>query len=165
MVHTQYRSEYDQRKRKDYSDKLLAGTPLGGGVLTFAYVLGMVSPLFVLSWFWDRFEVSKRMGMMRKTVTWGVGSFRVTVPAGYLLTAVVFLAMGVYILWLTATDQLFMTSSWGLAANLSLVRFLRGSGAWLLAVPQIVWVLLFAGLISFVLWSIFKHTDRAREEK
>ncbi|MBI3015634.1 MAG: cytochrome c biogenesis protein CcdA [Candidatus Tectomicrobia bacterium] len=143
----------------------LAGTPLGGGVLTFAYVLGMVSPLFILSWFWDRFEVSKRMGMMRKTVTWGMGSFRVTVPAGYLLTALVFLAMGFYILWLTVTDQLVMTSSWGLAANLSLVRFLRGSGAWLVDVPQIVWVLLFAGLIGFVLWSLFRKPDRTREER
>ena len=143
----------------------LAGTPLGGGVLTFAYVLGMVSPLFILSWFWDRLEVSKRMGIMRKTVSWGVGSFRVALPVGYLLAALIFLAMGFYILWLTATDRLNMASSWQLSANISLVRFLRGSGAWLVNVPQWVWALLFAGLIGFVLWGIFKKPDRTQEEK
>lgn len=67
-------------------------------VLSLTYVFGMVFPLFLMAYFWDRFHLGE--STLMKSVA---GRFK---ESGNLIAAVIFFVMGVYTLYLAATNQI-----------------------------------------------------------
>ncbi len=67
-------------------------------VLSLTYVFGMVFPLFLMAYFWDRFRLAESTFM--KSVA---ARFK---QSGNVIAAVIFFIMGIYTLYLAATNQI-----------------------------------------------------------
>lgn len=87
---------------------VLPASLLLGGLYAVAYVLGMVAPLFFLAWVLDRTQFTKRFFLMRKSLSYSLLGQKVQITYANLLTAVIFVFMGILILYLTFTGQLVM---------------------------------------------------------
>lgn len=85
---------------------VLPGSMLLGGLYAVSYVLGMVVPLFFLAWVMERTRFTERFWIMRKTVSYTLLGEKISITAANLLTAVIFVGMGLLILWLTFTGNL-----------------------------------------------------------
>ncbi len=70
--------------------------------LSLTYVFGMVFPLFLMAYFWDRFHLGESAFM--KSLT---GRFK---RFSNVIAAVIFFIMGMYILYLAATNQILSVS-------------------------------------------------------
>lgn len=75
-------------------------------VLTLTYVLGMVSPLFILAYFWDSFNWSQSRLVRGIIVRFKIAGKEFSIHSSNLLTGIIFLVIGIYILYLATTDQI-----------------------------------------------------------
>lgn len=85
---------------------VLPGSMLLGGLYAVSYVLGMVIPLFFLAWVMERTRFTERFWIMRKAVFYTLFGKKISITAANLLTAIIFVVMGVLILWLAFTGNL-----------------------------------------------------------
>lgn len=85
---------------------VLPGSIFLGGLYAISYVLGMVAPLFFLAWVMERTRFTQRFWIMRKAVSYKLFGKKVSITAANLLTAVIFVGMGILILWLAASGNL-----------------------------------------------------------
>ncbi len=69
-------------------------SPVGGATLLAVYALGMAAPLFVLSYAWDRFDLSRRRWVRGRPVRWGP----VRTHSTSLVSGALFVAIGVLFL-------------------------------------------------------------------
>ena len=75
-------------------------------VLTLTYVFGMVFPLFLLAYFWDSFDWSQSKLVRGITIRFKLFGKEILIHSSNLLTGLIFLAIGVYILYLASTNQI-----------------------------------------------------------
>lgn len=85
---------------------VLPGSMVLGGLYAVSYVLGMVIPLFFLAWLAERTRFTERFWIMRKAVSYTLLGKKISITTANLLTAIIFISMGVLILWLTASGNL-----------------------------------------------------------
>ncbi len=75
-------------------------------ILTLTYVFGMVFPLFILAYFWDSFNWSESRLVRGIMIRFRLFSRDFSIHSSNLITGIVFLAIGVYILYLAASNQI-----------------------------------------------------------
>ena len=79
-----------------------------GGLYSFAYVLGMVAPLFLIAYLLDKNNFTQRIMESNKSLSYSIGGKRINLAIADLLSGATFLAMGIFILYLAETNQLAM---------------------------------------------------------
>lgn len=79
-----------------------------GGIYSFAYVLGMVAPLFLIAYLLDKNNFAQKLTQANKGLTYYVGGKEINLAMADLISGVTFLLMGIFILYLAKTDQLAM---------------------------------------------------------
>jgi cytochrome c biogenesis protein CcdA len=87
---------------------VLPGSIFWGGLYTLTYVLGMVVPLFVLAYFLDRADFTKRLMALRRRVSYSLAGRKISLSLADVLSGAIFLLMGSLILYLAFSDQLAM---------------------------------------------------------
>lgn len=126
----------------------LSGSAVGGTVLGFAYVFGMVFPMFVMALLWDKFHLGERRFLQARPVRLRLwkGHALVTNTLN-VVVAIAFAVMGVFILFLANTGE--MTSGPGF--QVAIGRWLGGVfgriETWVAPIPE---PLLGAGLLALV---------------
>src|SRR3990170_2649066 len=75
-------------------------------VLTLTYVFGMVFPLFILAYFWDSFNWSESRLVRGIMIRFKIFEKEFSIHSSNLLTGIIFLIIGIYILYLAATNQI-----------------------------------------------------------
>jgi cytochrome c-type biogenesis protein len=88
-------------------------------MIAFAYVLGMVAPLVVLTLAWDRSGLGERLTGRSRLVTVGAGRWRTTIPLLDAIAAGMFAAMGGLLVTI------------GLTGTTLAPTFQAGAGSWL----------------------------------
>ena len=78
----------------------LPGSVFLGGVYTLAYVLGMVLPLFVIAFFLDKVDFTKKFFAFRKTVSYAVLGQKISLTFANLFSGLMFSALGIVIIYL-----------------------------------------------------------------
>ena len=93
-------------------------------ILSLAYVFGMVFPLFIIAYFWDSFNWSESKLVRGIMIRFKLFSKDFSIHSSNLLTALIFLAIGVYILYLASTNQITSVSpsQSQLIANLTIIQ-------------------------------------------
>ncbi|MEK7076294.1 MAG: cytochrome c biogenesis CcdA family protein [Patescibacteria group bacterium] len=79
-----------------------------GGVYSFAYVLGMVAPLFLIAYFLDKNKFSQKIIESNKGLSYSIGGKQINIAIADLISGATFLLMGIFILYLAKTNQLAM---------------------------------------------------------
>lgn len=83
----------------------LSGSFFQGIFISFAYVLGMVAPLFLLALFGDRFNITNLSFLRNKKITFSLASKQFSVTSNNLIASILFTSMGILVLYLGFTGN------------------------------------------------------------
>ena len=86
------------------SSSLIESTTIG-----LAYVAGMVSPLMLIALLWERFDLSRSLLVRGRTLSLGYGRWRWRVHSTNLLTGVLFIAVGAFVIATAFSGDLAVT--------------------------------------------------------
>lgn len=128
----------------------LPGSFILGGIYTLAYVLGMVTPLFIIASFLDRVNLTNKLTALRKPLHFAIFGEKVTVTISNLFSGLMFLGLGILILFLTQTNQLTTHASYQLTLNLYLAQLTRFLAQYTSLLPEYVWAAIFVLLALFI---------------
>jgi cytochrome c biogenesis protein CcdA len=96
----------------------LPGSIFWGGLYTVMYVLGMVSPLFLIAVFLDKVDFTKRLMRVRKPWEYSFFGRKVSITISDLVAGVMFLGMGLLIIYLAFMKDLTVNSDYQIRLNL-----------------------------------------------
>ena len=140
---------------------VLTGTFWKALIVTFAYVFGMVFPLFLTAYFYDRFKIEQSKIIQGKLINLSLGAKKLTVHTTNLVAAFVFLIIGGTMLFLGLSGNAFYSpehqADIGVALNDWSLDFLD----FLSFIPDIVWGALVLGIFSFFVLVMRKKKDKA----
>lgn len=125
--------------------------PILGGILTLAtvqsgvlpavglllvYSLGLVAPLLLIAWFFDRNKFGQSSLVRGKELRWRIGKWKFTTHTSKLVVGVLFITIGILFIFTRGTNTLF--NSFGLSGlattyyniNSWLLTNTRGWGTW-----------------------------------
>ena len=79
-----------------------------GGIYSVVYVLGMVTPLFLIAYLLDKNDFTQKLMESNKSFSYSIGGRKIRLSIADLASGAVFLLMGAFILYLAQTNQLAM---------------------------------------------------------
>lgn len=136
----------------------LPGSVFLGGIYAASYVFGMVAPLFFISIFLDKVNLTSRFSRaLNKTVEYPLAGKRVKIVVSEIISGLTFLAMGVTILYLAFTNRLFAHSAYQTSVNIYLTKTLQSVSGFVRAIPEFVWILILITIIGSVAWSAIRQ--------
>lgn len=128
----------------------LPGSYLLGAVYTLTYVLGMVTPLFILAAFLDKADFTRKFFGFRKPITFKLFGIKITNTVSNLFSGLMFLAMAVIILYLAFTNQVAMQNGYQLTVNIYIAQLTKFIGNYTGIIPEPVWTLIFVLIFSAI---------------
>lgn len=146
---------------------VLPGSFILGGVYTLAYVLGMVVPLFILAAVLDKAKFTKKFFAFRKTVSYRFLDKQIKLTVSNLFSGLMFLFLGILILYLARTNNLISHGNYQLTINIYLTKLISFIGQYTSKIPEQIWAIFFIG-IFLVLFKIafdqFKNTRKTNRK-
>lgn len=135
----------------------LPGSVFLGGVYTLAYVLGMVLPLFLIAFFLDKVDFTKKFFAFRKTVSYTVLGQKISLTFANLFSGLMFLVLGIVIIYLARTSQLTSHSSYQVALNIYLTKFIQSISQFTKVIPEVGWAVIFVGIALAIIYFAVKQ--------
>ncbi len=142
----------------------LPGSVFLGGVYTLAYVLGMVLPLFLIAFFLDKIDFTKKFFAFRKSVSYSILGQKIHLTFANLFSGLMFLVLGVVIIYLAKTKQLTSHSSYQMTLNIYLTKFIKFIGNFTKLIPEVVWAVIFIGVALFITYLAVKQLISLRKK-
>lgn len=139
-----------------------SGTIVWGALYTLAYVVGMTLPLFIIAAFLDKANLTERFTNAKKTVAMRLGGFSWRITVSELISGLIFLLMGSYIIYLAFSNKLFTHSSYQLEMNLWNAKFLGAINGFVTLIPEYIWALLFIGLVASISYVFIKQYKKTK---
>lgn len=135
----------------------LPGSYLLGAMYTLTYVLGMVTPLFILAAFLDKADFTQKFFAFRKPVTFKLLGFKIINTLSNLFSGLMFLAIAIIVLYLTFTNQLTMQNTYQLTVNISIAQLTKFIGNYTKIIPEPMWTVLFLLFFSAIIWKAIQQ--------
>ncbi|MEK7465720.1 MAG: cytochrome c biogenesis CcdA family protein [Patescibacteria group bacterium] len=140
---------------------ILPGSFLWGIVYTLAYVLGMVTPLFVLSFILDRSRLTERLFIAREPFRLRLFGKEMAVRISDLLAGVTFTVMGILTFIWAFTGNLAMHSELQINVNIYLTKFQQWLDQFIGGIPQYVWAILFIGIFTWLITIAIRQSKKS----
>lgn len=145
---------------------VVSGSYLWSVVYTLGYVLGMVSPLFLIALFLDKINFTQKFSALQKSRSFALfgkqWQFSITETA----VGILFLSIGGYIIYLAQTGQLAMQNEYQLAMNLWLAGVVRSVRTITQGIPESIWAAtLILILIVFTALAFYQYKSKKYEQK
>ncbi|MBI4087431.1 MAG: hypothetical protein HY434_01210 [Candidatus Liptonbacteria bacterium] len=141
---------------------MLPGSYLWGIVYALAYVLGMVTPLFVLSLALDRSHMADRLWSARKPIAFSLFGKDMTIKISDLLAGATFTVMGILTLFWAFTGNLSMHSELQIDVNIYITKLQLWLNQFIGGVPQYAWAVLIVGIFA---WLATAAARQSKKEK
>ncbi|MBI2019206.1 hypothetical protein HYS95_00875 [Candidatus Daviesbacteria bacterium] len=122
----------------------LPGSVLLGGIYTLAYVLGMVIPLFVIAAFLDKVDFTKKFFAFRKSISYTILGQKISLTLANLFSGLMFLVLGIIIIYLARTSQLTSHSQYQVALNIYMTNLIKSISQFTSVIPEIGWAAIFS---------------------
>jgi len=90
---------------------VLPGSILWGGLYSIIYVVGMVSPLLVISYYLDKKGIMEKVNFFKKEISYSLFKRKISITLTNIFSGIVFLVMGALLLYYSLTNQITMGSS------------------------------------------------------
>lgn len=140
---------------------MASGSIVWGGIYTLSYVLGMVMPLFFLAALLDKTDFTKKLTAIRKPRSITLFGFQWRFIIAELTVGLVFLGMGLYIIYSALTNRLSMRSDYLLSMNIFLARLTHSVHDYTKYIPEPVWagavLLIFFSLVFYIIKQFKNH--------
>ncbi len=142
----------------------LSGTFLYALILSLTYVLGMVFPLFLLSYFWDKYNFSRWKLLQGKLFEFKFLGKKYFLHSSHLIAAIILVGMGILIItlalagktWTSAAYLRKMTSFFG-----TITTFVLEKSQF---IPEYIWIILVIIIITLIIWKSFR-VGKAKNRK
>jgi cytochrome c biogenesis protein CcdA len=131
-------------------------------IVTFAYVFGMVFPLFLTAYFYDKYKIEKSKFVQGKTLSIPLGFKTVKVHSTNLLAGIMFLIFGVTMFVLGITGNAYWSPEHQIAIGKSLNTWSLQSFSYLNIIPDFIWGVIIVG-IFMTLVVAWKRSGRKEE--
>ncbi len=130
---------------------------------TLAYVLGMVVPLFILSALIDKTGFTKKFFAFRKTVGYSLLGRKIYLSLSNLFSGLMFLILGIYIFYLSFTNNLTSHSTYQVTINLYLAKLTKTISRVTMLIPDIMWaviiIIIFLILVFIAIKQFLDHKN------
>ncbi len=136
---------------------VLPGSFLLGGLYTLAYVLGMVTPLFIISVLLDKSKATEKLFIFRKTFSYSLYGKKIFVSFSNFFSGLMFLVFGVIIAYLAVTNNLQSHNSYQITLNIYLTKFIQFIGHYTKILPEPVWGVIFVSLFLLFTFIAYKQ--------
>ncbi|OGE25281.1 hypothetical protein A3C26_04015 [Candidatus Daviesbacteria bacterium RIFCSPHIGHO2_02_FULL_39_12] len=135
----------------------LPGSVLLGGIYTLSYVLGMVLPLFMIAFTLDKIDFTKKFFAFRKSVSYTLLGQKINLTFANLFSGLMFLSLGIIIIYLARTSQLTSHSSYQVALNIYLTQFIKFISQFTKLIPEAIWAIIFVITTLFIVYLAVKQ--------
>ena len=129
---------------------ILPGSIFWGGMYAIVYVVGMVSPLFIIAYFIDKKDLSQKLGFFKKQVSYSIANKKIEITIAELVSGIAFLFMGMLILYLAKMGKLAMSSDYQISVNIFMANMTSLINSFFTKVPLAMWVSLFILFIVII---------------
>lgn len=130
-------------------------------VVTFAYVFGMVFPLFLAAYFYDKFKLEKSKLIQGKVLEWKVGEKTYFTHSTNLLAAGMFALIAGVMITLGLSGNTYFAPASQVAIGNFLNRITISFFEATKGIPEIVWGILIPGSFAYL---VYKALNRKNEE-
>ncbi len=128
---------------------VLPGSFAWGIIYTLAYVLGMVTPLFILATVIDRTHLTNRLFEARKPFTFTLFGKEFRTRISDLLAGATFTIMGVFTLIWAANNPMGYSAT-AVDINILITQALQFANRFIGWVPQFAWAIVIVGLLAWL---------------
>ncbi len=122
---------------------VLPGSIFWGGMYSFAYVLGMTVPLFIIALFLDKIDFTAKFGIFQKPINYKLLGKEISVSFAGFISGLMFGAMGILILILLGTGNLKMTYHYQASVNIYVAKFTNSLSQIFGQIPDFIFPLFF----------------------
>lgn len=130
---------------------VLPGSVFLGGLYTLAYVIGMVSPLFIIAYFLDKTDFTKKFIAFRKQFSYSILGKQISLTAAEMIAGFTFLFMGILILYLAQTSQLAMGGGeYQTMFNIYMSNLTDSVNGYLGWVPWEIWIAIIVAALALI---------------
>ena len=136
---------------------ILPASVFWGGIYALTYVLGMLTPLFLIALFLDKINFTEKFFFFQKGFSYKLGRKEISLTYANVLSASIFLVAGILILILNATGNLEAESVLQLKLNILLNTWVDSISSFLAVVPGFTFALLFLLLFLVILRTALKQ--------
>lgn len=141
---------------------VLPGSVLLGGIYAFVYVLGMVTPLFIIATFLDKVNFTKKFGVFRRHISYRLGKWDVSLSFADVLSGATFSIMGVLILYLAETGQLSARSPYLMTVDSYVAGLAAAISSITQGIPDVFIITFFAAIFALILWSVYRVMKKTK---
>ncbi|MEK7138154.1 MAG: cytochrome c biogenesis CcdA family protein [Patescibacteria group bacterium] len=134
-------------------------------IVTFAYVFGMVFPLFLAAFFYDKFKLEKSKIIQGKIMEFRVGKKDYFVHSTNLLAAGLFLLIGVTMIYLGFSGDTYWAPGFQVGVGNFLNRVTTSFFELSKGVPEIVWGILIPGMFAYLVWKAFNWGKKEKSNE
>lgn len=145
----------------------LSGSIFWGGIYTLSYVFGMVAPLFLISLFLDKINFEQKFQQIfNKPIRYRLGAKEINIAISEMVAGITFFAMGVLILYLALTNQIFMQAGgYQTSINIYITKFLQLISGVAQAIPEYAWAFLLIMIIGGIVWRAVRQFNKEKYEE
>lgn len=139
---------------------VISGAFWKGLIVTFAYVFGMVFPLFISAWLYDKFKLQESRLIQGKTFSISLGREIFSVHSTNLIAGAIFLFMGGILLFLGISGEAFWAPETQIVLGEALNRWSGMFISELMKISDIIWGGIIIALFVFFVYSIRKNHEK-----
>lgn len=144
---------------------VLPGSFLLGGAYTLAYVLGMVTPLFILASVLDKAKFTEKLFVFRKTVSYKLFGQTVKATLSNLFSGAIFLLMGFVTLYLALTNRLTVSMAYQTSLNIYMTKLIQFISIYTRIIPEPVWAIIFTGVALCIVMAAIRQLRNTKKTK
>lgn len=134
-------------------------------IVTFAYVFGMVFPLFLTAYFYDKFKIEQSKLIQGKLIRLPIGERGVMVHTTNLLAAAMFALIGGTMLFLGLSGNAFYSPEHQAELGGNLTTWSTKLLTTLSVVPEWVWGTIIIGTFIFLLYELKRRRNKRNNER
>lgn len=139
---------------------VISGTFWKALIVVFAYVFGIMFPLFVTAYFYDKYKIEQSKIIQGKLLEFKIGLKNLYVHSTNLLSSAMFLIIGVVMLVLGLSGNTFWSPHTQVEVGRTLNKWTQSAFESLIIVPDIVWGIVIVGFFLFFLYKIKKNSNK-----
>lgn len=143
----------------------LPGSWILGPIYALAFVTGLVLPLFITAFFIDRTNVADKLKSLRRKVSYKLPGRIVTVDLSHLISGLLFIAIGAFILIFERANPDAASSMYQLRINLLAAQVTRAVSRFTHAVPEAVWALVFVLFFIGIAFMAYRQVSNIKTKE
>lgn len=137
----------------------LPGSIFWGGIYTLSYVLGMVTPLFIIAAFLDKINFTQKFLIIKKPLEYPLLGQKINITISEAVSGIIFSLMGLQILYLAFTNRLYVHSETQVDINILLTKVLNIINGFTSFIPEYVWAGIFAAILFLIIKKVFNQLN------